>query len=125
MREITTEQAPQSIGSYSQAIRDEHRIYVSGQGPIDPTTEEIIEGGIKEQARQTLDNIEAILQAADASLDGVMKATVFLTDMDAYDAVNEIYGQRFTAPYPARSAVEVSDLPVDIGLEIEVVAEAP
>lgn len=124
MWEISTDEAPSSIGPYSQAIRDGDRIYVSGQGPIDPATGGIVEGNIKEQTDQTLDNIDSILRAGGASLDGVVKATVFLTDMGTYDSINGVYLERFTDPYPARSAVEVSDLPVDIGVEIEVIASA-
>jgi len=114
MQEITTDEAPASIGPYSQAIRDGDRVYVSGQGPIDPDTGDVVGADARTQTRRTLKNIEAVLQAANLSLADTVKATVFLTDIDDYDAVNEVYGDRMSAPYPARSAVEVSGLPVDI-----------
>jgi reactive intermediate/imine deaminase len=122
MEEISTDNAPGSIGPFSQAIRDNGTIYVSGQGPVDPESGEIISEDIKEQTAQTLENIGAILEAVDASLDDVVKATVFVTDMDNYDAVNDVYGDYMSAPFPARSAVQVADLPIDIGVEIEVIA---
>ncbi|WP_135855356.1 Rid family detoxifying hydrolase [Halorussus salinus] len=124
MEEISTDDAPPSIGPFSQAIRDGDRIYVSGQGPIDPETEEIIEGDVRDQTARTLENVEAVLDAAGKSLDDVVKATVFVMDMDDYDDINDVYGEYMSAPYPARSAVQVEDLPVDIDVEIEVVASA-
>ncbi len=122
MNKIETEHAPASIGPFSQAIVDDGRIYVSGQGPVDPETGEIVSTDIRQQTHQTLDNVEAILDAAGSSLENTLKATVFVTDMDDYDAINEIYQEYFTDPYPARSAVQVVELPIDIGVEIEVVA---
>lgn len=123
MEELSTEQAPASIGPFSQGIVSADRIYVSGQGPINPETGEIVERDPRVQTAQTLDNVAAILRAADASLDDIVKTTVFLADMQHYNAVNEVYGEHLSAPYPARSAVEVVRLPVDILVEIEVVAE--
>lgn len=123
MEEITTPNAPDSIGPYSQGIISGDRIYVSGQGPVDPDTGDVLPGTPGEQTRQTLQNIDAILEAAGASLDDVVKATVFVRDMRYYDEVNDVYGELMSAPYPARSAVEVVKLPVDIDVEIEVVAE--
>lgn len=122
MDEISTEDAPASIGPYSQGIVDGGRAYVSGQGPVDPDTGEVVSGDIREQTARTLDNVDAVLGAAGASLDDVAKVTVFVTDMDDYGAVNEVYGEHMSPPYPARSAVEVADLPIDIGVEIEAVA---
>lgn len=122
MNEITTDDAPPSIGPFSQAIEDGDRIYVSGQGPIDPDTEEILDGDVAAQTELTLENIEAILRAAGCSLDDVVKSTVFVRNMDDYDAVNEVYGAAFSEPYPARSAVQIVRLPVDIDVEIEVIA---
>ncbi|WP_435361712.1 Rid family detoxifying hydrolase [Haloarchaeobius sp. DFWS5] len=124
MEEISTADAPPSIGPFSQAIRDDGRIYVSGQGPIDPETGDIIEGSVGDETAQTLENVDAVLRAADCSLDDVVKATVFVRDMANYDAINEVYAEYMSEPYPARSAVEVADLPVDIEVEIEVVASA-
>ncbi len=124
MEEISTDDAPPSIGPFSQGIRDGNRIYVSGQGPVDPETGEIIDGTIGEQTARTLENIDAVLQAAGRSLDDVVKSTVFVQDMGDYDAINEVYADYVSSPYPARSAVQVEDLPIDIGVEIEVVASA-
>lgn len=122
MEEIHTDAAPASIGPFSQAIRDGHRIFVSGQGPIDPESGDVVSDDIGEQTGQTLDNVAAVLKAGGSSLDSVVKTTVFVTAMANYDAINEVYGEYMSNPYPARSAVEVADLPVDIGVEIEVVA---
>ena len=124
MEEITTDDAPASIGPFSQGIRDGGKIYVSGQGPIDPDSGEVVSEDIGEQTARTLENIDAVLRAADRSLDDVVKATVFVMDMDDYDAINDVYAEYMSDPYPARSAVQVEDLPVDIGVEIEVVASA-
>ncbi|MFB6194574.1 MAG: RidA family protein [Haloplanus sp.] len=120
--EISTDDAPESIGPFSQAIRHDDTVYVSGQGPVDPETGEIVGDDIKEQTARTLENIEVVLEAADTSLANVLKTTVFVTDMDDYDDVNEVYAEYMSDPFPARSAVEVADLPVDIGVEIEVIA---
>ena len=122
MHEIQTEDAPASIGPYSQGIRDGDTIYVSGQGPVDPETGEIVGDDAAEQTARTLENVGAVLEAAGSSLDNVVKATVFVRDMDNYTAVNEAYAEYMTEPFPARSAVEVSDLPIDIMVEIEVIA---
>lgn len=122
MDEINTENAPASIGPYSQGIVDENRAYVSGQGPVDPDSGAVVGDDIHEQTVRVLENVDAVLRAADASLDDVVKTTVFVTDMGNYDAVNEVYEEHTSAPYPARSAVEVADLPIDIGVEIEAVA---
>jgi 2-iminobutanoate/2-iminopropanoate deaminase len=123
MEEIVTDDAPQSIGPYSQGIKSDVHVFVSGQGPVDPETGEVVSEDISEQTAQTLENIGAVLSAAGSSLDQVVKTNVFVTDMDNYDAVNEVYGDYMSAPFPARSAVEVADLPIDIGVEIEAVAE--
>ncbi len=124
MEEISTDEAPESIGPYSQAIRHDGTIHVSGQGPANPETREVETDDIREQTARTLENVAAILEAADSSLDDVLKANVYVTDMDDYDAVNEVYAEYMSEPFPARCAVEVSDLPIDIGVEIEVVAAA-
>lgn len=123
MEEIETDSAPASIGPFSQGMKDGNRIYVSGQGPINPETGDIVDGSIEEQTERTLNNVRAVLKAGGVSIDDVLKSTVFVMDMADYDAINEVYGEYFSAPYPARSAVEVSDLPVDIGVEIEVIAK--
>lgn len=123
MEEISTSSAPESIGPFSQGIISESTVYVSGQGPVDPKTDKIVNGDIRAQTRQTLENIESVLNAADCTFEDVVKATVFVTDMNTYEEVNDIYGEYMKAPFPARSAVEVNSLPIDIDVEIEVVAE--
>lgn len=122
MEAIHTDDAPASIGPYSQAIKRRDTVYVSGQGPANPETREVEVQDIREQTAQTLENVAAILAAAGTSLEKVMKANVYVTDMADYEAVNEVYAEYMTEPYPARCAVEVADLPIDIGVEIEVVA---
>jgi reactive intermediate/imine deaminase len=122
MEELSTDEAPSAIGPYSQGVLDGDTVYVSGQGPVDPESGAIVSGDIEAQTERTLENVAAVLAAAGCTLDDVVKSTVFVTDMDDYDAVNEVYGEYMETPYPARSAVEVADLPIDIGVEIEVVA---
>ncbi|SFR64163.1 Rid family detoxifying hydrolase [Halogeometricum limi] len=122
MKEIQTDAAPASIGPFSQGIVDDGRIFVSGQGPVDPDTGDVVSDDIGEQTARTLENVAAVLEAGGSSLDSVVKTTVFVTDMSDYDAVNEVYQTYVSDPYPARSAVEVAALPIDIGVEIEVIA---
>lgn len=122
MEEISTDAAPPSIGPFSQALRDGDTVYVSGQGPIDPDSGEVIEGDVRDETARTLENLGAILEAAGGSLDDVVKTTVFVRDMADYDAINGVYETYVSEPYPARSAVEVADLPVDIRVEIEAIA---
>lgn len=122
MEEIHTDEAPAAIGPYSQGIIDGDRIFVSGQGPVDPETGDIVDNDIEAQTERTLENVAVVLDAAGSSLDDVVKATVFVTDMANYDAVNDVYAEYMSDPFPARSAVEVADLPIDIGVEIEVIA---
>ncbi|GGA36573.1 RidA family protein [Psychrobacillus lasiicapitis] len=118
---ISTENAPGAIGPYSQAIKKGKFIFVSGQLPVNPQTGEISED-IKEQTIQSLNNVKKVVEAAGASLEDVVKTTVFLTDLSNFSDVNEIYGRYFTENFPARSCVEVSRLPKDVGVEIEVIA---
>ena len=122
---ISTDQAPAAIGPYSQAVRAGDLLFVSGQIPADPATGEIVEPTIQAQAKRSLENLKAILEAAGASLDQVVKTTVFLKNMDDFGKVNVVYGKffdEFKAPYPARSCVEVARLPKDAGVEIEAIA---
>jgi 2-iminobutanoate/2-iminopropanoate deaminase len=125
MREISTADAPDSLGPYSQGIEAGGLLFVSGQGAADPDTREVVSDDVREQTAQVLENASAILEAAGGSLDDAVKATVFLADMDDYEAVNEVYADYMSRPFPARSAVQVGDLPADIAVEIEVIAEAP
>jgi len=122
MKAIHTEKAPAAIGPYSQAIQVGSFIYASGQIPINPATGTFPEGGIKEQTHQSLKNAQAILQAAGKDLTNVVKTTVFLSDIANFAAMNEVYAQYFSAPFPARSAVAVKDLPKGALVEIEVIA---
>ena len=125
MREITTENAPGGSGPFSQAIVDDGTIYTAGQGGVDPETGEIVDGGIVPETKQVLENVDQILRAAGATLDDVVKVNLFLTDIDDYDDLNDTYSEFFDEPYPARSVVEVSDLPIDICIEVETVARLP
>ena len=118
---ISTKNAPGAIGPYSQGIKKGDFIFVSGQLPINVQTGEMSED-IKEQTKQSLNNVKEILEETGASLDDVVKVTVFLKDLSNFSDVNEIYGQFFTKNYPARCCVEVSKLPKDAGVEIEVIA---
>ena len=120
---ISTPKAPAAIGPYSQAIQVGNLIYTSGQIPIDPATGQLVEGGVKEQARQSLSNIQAILQEAGLTMTSVVKTTVFMADMADFAEMNSVYAEFFTEPYPARSAVAVKTLPKNALVEIEVVAE--
>lgn len=120
---IHTDKAPAAIGPYSQAVQVGQLLFTSGQVPIDPETGAIVEGGIQEQARQSLNNIKAILNAAGTNMGAVVKTTVFLQDMNDFAAMNEVYAQFFQEPYPARSAVQVGRLPKDALVEIEAIAQ--
>ena len=123
MKAIQTEKAPAAIGPYSQAIDSGAGIvFVSGQLPIDPATGAFPEGGIKEQTRQSLMNAKSILEAAGLGLGNVVKTTVYLASMADFAAMNEVYAQFFTAPFPARSAVAVKTLPKEALVEIECIA---
>ena len=120
---IQTANAPRAIGPYSQGVCAGDLVFVSGQIPADPKTGEIVGGGGSEQAKQVFENIKAVLEAADCTMESVVKATVFLKNMDDFVTVNGIYGTYFNgAVLPARAAVEVSRLPKDILVEVEVVA---
>ena len=123
MKVISTTKAPAAIGPYSQAIQVGNLIYTSGQIPIDPATGTFAEGGIKEQTRQSLLNVKAILEEADVTMANVVKTTVFMADMNDFADMNAVYAEFFSEPYPARSAVAVKTLPKGALVEIEVVAE--
>ena len=123
IKKILTEKGPAPIGPYSQAILvDEKFLYTAGQGPMDPATGKIVEGDIKEQTRQVMKNLEAILIAGGASFASVVKTTVFLKDMNEFAAMNEVYAEFLGASAPARSTIEAARLPRDIRIEIEVLA---
>ena len=119
---IATAEAPQAIGPYSQAIRAGNLLFASGQIPLDPATGAVIDGDIPVQTRRVLDNIGAILKAAGASFDNVVRTTVYLADMNDFPAMNAAYATYFAAPAPARSTVQAARLPKDARIEIDVIA---
>ena len=119
---ISTVNAPQSIGPYSQAVEVNGTLYISGQVPLDPKTMKVVEGGIKEQTLQVMRNIGAILEAAGYSYSDVVKSTCLLSDMGNFAAMNEVYGTFYTIEQPARAAFAVKELPLSVLVEIETVA---
>jgi 2-iminobutanoate/2-iminopropanoate deaminase len=121
---IKTERAPNAIGPYSQAVRAGGFIFCSGQIPFDPETGEFVPGGIQEQTEQVLRNLMAVLEAAGSSLDRVVKTTVFLSNLNDFGAMNEVYARFFDEACPARSTIEASRLPRDARIEIELIALA-
>ncbi len=125
MREvIATEHAPKPIGPYSQAIQANGLIFLSGQTPLDPATQQLVTGGIAEQTERVLKNLEAVLKAAGSSLDKVLRCGVFLKDMNDFAAMNEVYGKFFRSNPPARSTVQAARLPKDSLVEIDAIAMA-
>jgi 2-iminobutanoate/2-iminopropanoate deaminase len=121
---ISTDRGPKAIGPYSQAIRANGFIFVSGQVPFDPATGAIVEGDIARQTERVIENLKAILEAAGSALGKAVKTTVFLKDMNDFAAMNEVYGHHFKTAPPARATVEVARLPRDVKVEIEVIALA-
>ena len=119
---INTENAPGAIGPYSQAIAVNGFVYTSGQIPLNPSTGEIVSGGVEEQTKQALENLKNVLLAAGVDLKDVIKTTVFIKNMNDFPQINKIYGEFFAEPFPARSCVEVARLPKDVFVEIEAVA---
>lgn len=119
---ISTSKAPAAIGPYSQAIQVGNLVYTSGQIPVNPAIGAFVEGGIKEQTRQSLLNVKAVLEEAGLTMSDVIKSTVFMADMNDFSDMNAVYAEFFTEPYPARSAVAVRTLPKGALVEIEVVA---
>ena len=125
MREIiSTHRGPKAIGPYSQAIKANGFVFISGQIAIDPETNQMVEGDIRIQTERVLENLNGILEAAGSSLDRVVKTTVFLKDMGEFAAMNEVYGRYFAQEPPARATVEVARLPRDVRVEIDLVALA-
>ena len=125
MREIiTSNNAPAPIGPYSQAIRANGLVFVSGQIPLDPVTGNIVQGGVAEQVHQVLKNLRAVLEAAGSGQQKVVKTTIFLTNLDDFQTINQVYGEYFGEAKPARSTVQVSRLPREALIEIEAVALA-
>ena len=121
---IATKEGPQAIGPYSQAIKANGFVFVSGQVAIDPATQQVISGDVATQADRVLKNLSAILKAAGSGLEKVVRSTVFLKNMNDFAAMNEVYGRYFSSQPPARSTVEVARLPKDVLVEIDVIALA-
>ena len=119
---VATDRGPQAIGPYSQAIRANGFIFLSGQIPLDPKTQEVVKGDVSVQTERVLENLKAVVEAAGSSLQRVAKTTVFLADMDDFAAMNEVYSRYFAAHKPARSTVEVSRLPKNVRVEIDLIA---
>jgi reactive intermediate/imine deaminase len=121
---INTDKAPQAIGTYSQAVRHQGLVFISGQIPLDPESMEIVPGGIEAQITRVFDNLSAVCTAAGGSLDDIVKLTIFLTDMGDFPQVNTIMGQYFSEPYPARAAVQVAALPKGVSVEMDAILGA-
>jgi len=119
---IATDRGPKAIGPYSQAIRANGFVFLSGQIALDPNTQQVIEGGVGQQTERVIENLKAILEAAGSSTHNVVKTTVFLADMNDFAAMNEIYSRYFIRNPPARSTVEVARLPRDVRVEIDLIA---
>jgi 2-iminobutanoate/2-iminopropanoate deaminase len=121
-RAVSSANAPKAIGPYSPAVRAGNLLFVSGQVPIDPATGNMIDGDIAAQTRRVLDNVGALLEAGGVSFANVVRTTVFLADMNDFAAMNQVYGEYFREPYPARATVQVARLPKDSRVEIDVIA---
>lgn len=119
---ISSPDAPKAIGPYSQAVRAGPLLFLSGQVPLDPVTGQMIDGDISAQTRRVFENLDAVLKAGGRSFADVVRTTVFLADMNDFAAMNEVYGQYFEEPYPARATVQVARLPKDARVEIDLIA---
>jgi len=122
---IQTDKAPQAIGTYSQAVKVDHTVYLSGQIPLIPETMALVEGGIAVQITRVFDNLKAVAEAAGGDFSHVVKLNVFLTDLANFPVVNEIMGQYFEQPYPARAAIGVASLPKGAEVEMDAVMHLP
>jgi len=118
---IQTDDAPQAIGTYSQAVKVDNTVYISGQIPLDPASMEVVEGGIDAEITRVFDNLQAVAEAAGGSLGDVVKLSIFLTDLSNFPTVNEIMALYFQQPYPARAAIGVAALPKGVGVEMDAV----
>lgn len=118
---VQTDKAPAAIGTYSQAVKIDNTVYLSGQIPLDPATMELIDGNIEQQIRRVIDNLQAVTIAANGRLDDIVKLTVYLTDLAHFPIVNQIMTEYFNKPYPARAAVGVATLPKGADVEIDAV----
>ena len=122
LKAVSTDGAPAALGPYSQAIISGDLVFTAGQIALDPTTGELVDGGVAAEAERVLENLSAVLQAAGCSMAHVVKTTVYLADLGDYAAVNKVYGRYFSEPYPARSAVQMAGLPLGARLEIDAIA---
>lgn len=122
---IHTDKAPRPIGTYSQAVRHQGLVFISGQIPLDPDSMELVPGGIEAQITRVFDNLSAVCSAAGGGLDDIVKLTIYLTDLGNFPQVNTIMGQYFSAPYPARAVVEVSALPKGVDVEMDAILASP
>ncbi len=122
---IQTPKAPQAIGTYSQAVKVDQTVYLSGQIPLDPETMEIVEGDITAQIRRVFDNLKAVTEAAGGNLCHIVKLNVFLTDLSNFPVVNDVMAEYFAEPYPARAAVGVAALPKDVAVEMDAILHLP
>ncbi len=122
---ISTENAPSAIGTYSQAVKVNNTVYLSGQIPLVPATMQVISDDFAEQAKQVFKNLSAVCEAAGGDINDMVKVNIFLTDLSNFATVNEIMSQYFNEPYPARAAIEISKLPKDVAIEIDGVMELP
>jgi reactive intermediate/imine deaminase len=118
---IQTDNAPQAIGTYSQAVRVDDTVYLSGQIPLDPGSMEVVDGGIEAQITRVFDNLQAVAEASGGSLADIVKLNIFLTDLGNFPTVNEIMARYFSEPYPARAAIGVAALPKGVGVEMDAV----
>ncbi len=123
IKTVNTEAAPAAIGPYSQAVVAGGLLFVSGQIPLDPASGEIVDGGLPAQTRRVLDNMKAVVEAGGSSMDNVVKVTIYITDMKQFAVVNEIYGNYFSDPFPARACVQVSELPKGVEVEMDAIAQ--
>jgi reactive intermediate/imine deaminase len=120
---IATDQAPQAIGTYSQAVKVNSTVYLSGQIPLMPATMEVVEGDMRVQICQVFDNLQAVAKAAGGSLGSIVKLNIFLTDLSHFPLVNEVMAEYFSHPYPARAAVGVASLPKGVAVEMDAIME--
>ncbi len=118
---IHTDDAPAAIGTYSQAVKVDNTVYISGQIPLDPASMEVVDGGIEAEITRVFDNLKAVASASGGSLADVVKLNIFLTDLGNFPTVNEIMAQYFEQPYPARAAIGVAALPKGVGVEMDAV----
>ena len=119
--EINTDKAPKAIGPYSQAVKAGNLMFISGQIPLDPESGDLVSQSIEDQAKQVLENVKSICEAAGCSLDDIVKISIFLTDLSNFAVVNDMMKEYFSEPYPARATVEVSGLPLGVSVEIEAI----